>query len=47
LTGLPVAVGAGIVYYLLIERPCMNPNWPPLFWQRLTGIFRRPAKLGG
>lgn len=26
--GLPCAVGAGIAFYLLIERPCMNPNWP-------------------
>lgn len=37
--GLPVVVGVGIVYYILIERPCMNPNWPG----RLIGLFRKPS----
>ncbi len=45
LVGLPVAVGAGIAYYILIERPCMNPNWPQLAYQnarRLCGsIFKQ------
>ncbi|HEY5345205.1 MAG TPA: acyltransferase [Verrucomicrobiae bacterium] len=35
LVGLPVVVGAGIAYYILIERPCMNPNWPQLVWQNV------------
>ncbi len=35
LVGLPMAIGAGIAYYILIERPCMNPNWPQLVWQNV------------
>jgi peptidoglycan/LPS O-acetylase OafA/YrhL len=34
MVGMPVAVGAGLMYYILIERPCMNPNWPHAAWQR-------------
>jgi peptidoglycan/LPS O-acetylase OafA/YrhL len=37
--GLPVAVGAGIAYYILIERPCMNPNWPRLALQRASRLM--------
>ena len=44
LLGLPVAVGAGIAYYILIERPCMNPNWPQLLWQRTTRLFGSPTR---
>jgi hypothetical protein len=28
-----------MVFYVLIERPCMNPNWP----QRLVAFFRQQA----
>ena len=41
LVGLPVAISAGIAYYALIERPCMNPNWPQLAYQnvrRMCGL---------
>jgi peptidoglycan/LPS O-acetylase OafA/YrhL len=34
--GMPVAVGAGIAYYILIERPCMNPNWPRVAYQNVS-----------
>jgi peptidoglycan/LPS O-acetylase OafA/YrhL len=37
--GLPFAVAAGIAYYILIERPCMNPNWPQLVWQHASRIM--------
>jgi peptidoglycan/LPS O-acetylase OafA/YrhL len=33
IVGLPVVVGAGMAYYILIERPCMNPRWPQQVWQ--------------
>jgi peptidoglycan/LPS O-acetylase OafA/YrhL len=39
LVALPTAVGAGIVYYILIERPCMNPNWPQILCKRATQLF--------
>jgi peptidoglycan/LPS O-acetylase OafA/YrhL len=26
--GMPFAMLAGVTYYILVERPCMNPNWP-------------------
>jgi peptidoglycan/LPS O-acetylase OafA/YrhL len=25
------------VFFVLIERPCMDPNWPSKFWHILTG----------
>ena len=25
----------GTAYYILVERPCMNPQWPQQLWQRL------------
>jgi len=34
--GLPCALGAGIAFYLLIERPCMDPNWPQAALRCLT-----------
>ncbi len=44
LLGLPVAVTAGIAYYIFIERPCMNPNWPRLVHQRVKAIFGSASK---
>lgn len=31
-----------LAFYLLIERPCMDPNWPSRFWHWITG--RNPAE---
>lgn len=31
------------VFYLLVERPCMDPDWPSKLWQRVTGRQRRGA----
>jgi peptidoglycan/LPS O-acetylase OafA/YrhL len=36
LTALP-AVAICAVFYLLIERPCMDPKWPSKLWRALTG----------
>ncbi len=35
-TGVPV-MAISLVFYLLIERPCMDPNWPSRFWHWITG----------
>jgi peptidoglycan/LPS O-acetylase OafA/YrhL len=35
-TGIPVLL-FGVVFYLLVERPCMDPDWPSKLWRRLTG----------
>ncbi len=32
----PVVLVAGLVFYVLIERPCMNPRWPVDLWRRLV-----------
>jgi peptidoglycan/LPS O-acetylase OafA/YrhL len=34
-TGVPVLLLCG-VFFLLVERPCMDPAWPAKLWQRLT-----------
>ncbi len=39
-TGIPAAAMC-IVFFLLVERPCMDPNWPSKLWNRLT---TRPAR---
>jgi peptidoglycan/LPS O-acetylase OafA/YrhL len=36
LTGIP-AVLLCTLFYLLVERPCMDPDWPSTLWHRLTG----------
>ena len=37
LAGLPFALVIGIIFYIVLERPCMNPRWP----QELLARFRR------
>jgi peptidoglycan/LPS O-acetylase OafA/YrhL len=33
--GFAAVLLAGTAFYLLIERPCMDPNWPRRLWRRL------------
>lgn len=33
----PFVVAVGAVFYLLIEKPCMAPDWPTRLWDRLAG----------
>lgn len=33
----PVILFFSIIYFLLIEKPCMNKDWPRLLWNRITG----------
>jgi hypothetical protein len=28
-----------VTYYILIERPCMNPNWPRIAFQKVSRMF--------
>ena len=36
----PAVLGAGLLFYVLVERPCMNPRWPAELRRRLP--FARP-----
>jgi peptidoglycan/LPS O-acetylase OafA/YrhL len=42
----PIGIACGFVYYLLIERPCMEPNWPAKLLQRLRGGQAAGAERG-
>jgi peptidoglycan/LPS O-acetylase OafA/YrhL len=42
LTVVPTVVLCAL-FFLLIERPCMDPNWPSKLWHRLTG--RRESEV--
>jgi len=36
LVTIPVGIIC-VVFFLLVERPCMDPNWPSKLWHALTG----------
>lgn len=38
---IPTALAAGMIFYVLIERPCMNPRWPNAVWSALKRITAR------
>jgi peptidoglycan/LPS O-acetylase OafA/YrhL len=43
---MPIILAVGLGYYLLIERPCMNPKWPEELRQRMkqtTALWAKPA----
>jgi peptidoglycan/LPS O-acetylase OafA/YrhL len=35
----------GMLYFVLIERPCMDPQWPHKLWQRLRRLSHAPGSL--
>jgi peptidoglycan/LPS O-acetylase OafA/YrhL len=37
----PAVLAAGLLFYVAIERPCMNPRWPSELWRRLSSSDRR------
>lgn len=39
LTLIPIALMAGMLFYVLVERPCMNPKWPQQLWSSVRRIF--------
>jgi peptidoglycan/LPS O-acetylase OafA/YrhL len=40
--GVPAVLGAGILLYVFLERPCMNPNWPNALISRFNRFHRPP-----
>ena len=38
---LPVVLAVSIVFYLLVERPCMDPKWPAQLLGSLPGLQGR------
>ena len=34
-----------VVFYLLVERPCMDPDWPLKLWERVTGRRSKEAEM--
>ncbi len=45
-TILPILFVASVLFYLLIEKPCMNPKWPMYLWQWGRGLIRA-AEVNG
>ena len=41
---LPCVVGFTILYFVLIERPCMDPAWPLKLWAAARGRSRQPEE---
>lgn len=39
---VPSAILAGMLFYALVERPCMDPRWPEKAWHRVVRLFARP-----
>jgi peptidoglycan/LPS O-acetylase OafA/YrhL len=40
---LPCILAFCVLYFVLIERPCMDPAWPQKLWAALSGLGRRSA----
>jgi peptidoglycan/LPS O-acetylase OafA/YrhL len=43
---LPCIVAYCVLYFVLIERPCMDPAWPQKFWSALSSRAERPRITG-
>jgi peptidoglycan/LPS O-acetylase OafA/YrhL len=41
LPAIPLAIAAGLVFFALIERPTMKPDWPQRLSQRLGLLSQR------
>ncbi len=42
--GVPVLVCC-VVFFVLVERPCMDPDWPGKLWHRITGRSMKDVDL--
>ena len=38
--GLPIILAISIVFFIFVERPCMNPEWPSVLKKRFYKILR-------
>lgn len=36
---LPLLMVISGIFFLLIEKPCMDPAWPQKLWRKVTGLF--------
>ena len=43
-TGVPILL-VSMLYYMLVERPCMDPDWPSKLWHRGTGRSGNEVEL--
>ncbi len=46
---IPIVIGIAFIFYALIERPCMNKNWPRDLWawfQARSGRATVPSAIG-
>jgi peptidoglycan/LPS O-acetylase OafA/YrhL len=41
----PAVLAVGLLFYVAIERPCMNPRWPSEVRRRLASVRRRRVPL--
>ncbi len=39
---VPVTLTSGMIFYALVERPCMDPRWPEKAWLGTVRLFARP-----
>jgi peptidoglycan/LPS O-acetylase OafA/YrhL len=39
---IPIALLAGMLFYALVERPCMDPRWPEKVWHGAVRLIARP-----
>lgn len=43
LTVTPIVIAVGTIFFVLIERPCMDKRWPAKLWARINAPFRQPV----
>jgi peptidoglycan/LPS O-acetylase OafA/YrhL len=41
---LPIVIFVSAIYFVLIERPCMDKNWPSTLKTKVVSFFSSPAK---
>jgi peptidoglycan/LPS O-acetylase OafA/YrhL len=39
---VPITLVVGMLFYALVERPCMDPQWPKRAWHGAVRLFARP-----
>jgi len=36
---IPPVLAASVIFYLLVEKPCMDPEWPEKLWRKTKGML--------
>ena len=39
---IPITLMVGMLFYGMVERPCMDPRWPAKAWHRAVRLFAKP-----